>query len=130
MADLGRGGETVEKVRVRAAGQVVVRLDREGEPARVAAPGPEAAGAVRAADAVLVSDYGRGVTSCAPLRELVAASRAPVVWDPHPRGAAPVPGVALLTPNAAEARALAPDGDDAAAGPRRSARRRARAPSP
>jgi rfaE bifunctional protein nucleotidyltransferase chain/domain len=26
-----------------------------------------------------------------------------MIWDPHPRGAIPVPGVALLTPNAAEA---------------------------
>jgi len=31
----------------------------------------------------------------------------PVVWDPHPRGPAPVEGAALVTPNAGEARAVA-----------------------
>ena len=34
----------------------------------------------------------------------------PVVWDPHPRGPAPVPGVTVATPNLAEARAVAAGG--------------------
>ena len=29
--------------------------------------------------------------------------RVPVVWDPHPRGSAPVHGVAAVTPNLKEA---------------------------
>ena len=66
--------------------------------------------------AVLVADYGRGVASAPGVREAltaVAAGRAPVVWDPHPRGQEPVPGVTLATPNGAEARHFAPGHDGA-----------------
>jgi rfaE bifunctional protein nucleotidyltransferase chain/domain len=35
------------------------------------------------------------------------ARRVPVVWDPHPRGAQPLAGVTVVTPNLAEARAAA-----------------------
>ncbi|HZB60464.1 MAG TPA: PfkB family carbohydrate kinase, partial [Actinomycetota bacterium] len=43
--------------------------------------------------------------------------RRPLVWDPHPRGPAPVPGARLATPNRAEAAGFVPevDGDDLAA---------------
>jgi D-beta-D-heptose 7-phosphate kinase/D-beta-D-heptose 1-phosphate adenosyltransferase len=102
-------GTLAEKVRIRASGQSLVRLDR-GE-GRVPAGAELPAGAARAferAGAVLVCDYGGGVTAHAPLRELLsAASRAvPLVWDPHPRGASPVPGARLVTPNAEEARSF------------------------
>jgi D-beta-D-heptose 7-phosphate kinase / D-beta-D-heptose 1-phosphate adenosyltransferase len=48
------------------------------------------------------------VTALEGIRErLTARAReVPVVWDPHPRGTAPVAGCALVTPNAHEARAL------------------------
>ena len=98
-------GTTPAKERVRVAGQSLLRLDREET-----APAPPAVtaamtGAVRSAGAVLVSDYGRGLAADPALRAaVVAAARAvPVVWDPHPRGADPVPGVRLATPNLAEA---------------------------
>ncbi len=98
-------GPTPAKERVRVAGQSLLRLDREET-----APAPPAVtaamtGAVRSAGAVLVSDYGRGLAADPALRAaVVAAARAvPVVWDPHPRGADPVPGVRLATPNLAEA---------------------------
>jgi rfaE bifunctional protein nucleotidyltransferase chain/domain len=53
---------------------------------------------------VLVSDYGRGVAAEPGIREALAGLvGVPIVWDPHPRGPAPVPGVLLVTPNAAEA---------------------------
>ncbi|WP_432573110.1 PfkB family carbohydrate kinase [Kineococcus sp. SYSU DK005] len=105
---LPHAGGTRRKSRVRADGQVLVRLD-DGGPGT---PQPDAAslGAARAAlasaDVVLVSDYGAGTTREPRLRELLAeaARRVPVVWDPHPRGGAPVPGCALVTPNLAEAR--------------------------
>ncbi|MFR9802284.1 PfkB family carbohydrate kinase [Pseudonocardia sp. RS010] len=61
--------------------------------------------ALAGAGAVLVSDYGRGVTSDPQVRRLLAgavAAGTPVVWDPHPKGADPVRGV-IVTPNAAEA---------------------------
>ena len=64
--------------------------------------------AVEAADAVLVADYGGGVDR-APRRPRGARPlgrpRAGG-WDPHPRGAEPVPGVAAATPNRREAAAL------------------------
>jgi D-beta-D-heptose 7-phosphate kinase/D-beta-D-heptose 1-phosphate adenosyltransferase len=96
-------GATPEKVRLRAGGQVLVRLDRGGAPATPGDP-PEAALAVlREAAAILVSDYGRGVTRNSRLRTALKEAHAPIVWDPHPKGPAPVPNVRLATPNQAEA---------------------------
>jgi rfaE bifunctional protein nucleotidyltransferase chain/domain/rfaE bifunctional protein kinase chain/domain len=98
---LALDGETPEKVRVLAAGRPVVRLDRGGDRSR---PGPLTAAAREAiaqADAVLVADYGRGLTTREDVRAALAGR--PLVWDPHPRGAEPVPGALLVTPNAAEA---------------------------
>ena len=98
-------GRTPTKERVRVAGQSLLRIDREetgpAPPAVIAAM----IEAVHSAGAVLVSDYGRGLTADPGLRAAVAAAAraVPVVWDPHPRGSDPVPGVRLVTPNLAEA---------------------------
>ncbi|OII68219.1 D-glycero-beta-D-manno-heptose 1-phosphate adenylyltransferase, partial [Streptomyces sp. CC77] len=68
--------------------------------------------ALAGAHTVLVADYGRG-TAAAVRDELAAAARrVPLVWDPHPRGDAPVRGARIVTPNAAETRALSPDEGD------------------
>lgn len=119
LVDLGLEGQTAEKVRVRTGGRALLRLDRGSEPGTVRAAGPEALGVLAEADAVLVSDYGRGVAAEPALRDALAAlpARVPVVWDPHPRGPAPVPGVLVATPNREEARRFAPeaDGDSLAA---------------
>jgi len=50
------------------------------------------------------------------------------VWDPHPRGAAPISGALLVTPNAEEATRFAPhvEGDDLTATAARAAALRAR----
>jgi rfaE bifunctional protein nucleotidyltransferase chain/domain len=88
-----------------------MRLDRG---TGVAAPaGAAARAAVGWADAVLVSDYGRGVAADRSLRAALAelAGRVPVVWDPHPRGPRPVSGVAVATPNEAEAANFGPGAD-------------------
>lgn len=101
-------GGTSRKTRVLANGVPVTRLD-VGRGRAVDGPVPQAAyDALDAAGAVLVADYGRGVTALEGLRERLAdrAREVPVVWDPHPRGTAPVPGCTLVTPNASEARAL------------------------
>lgn len=107
-------GTTPEKVRLRAGGQVLVRLDRGGAPAAPGDPGAAVLEVLRDASAILVSDYGRGVAGNSRLRAAMQEARAPVVWDPHPNGPAPVPNVRLVTPNEAEARKLA---GDAGAGP-------------
>lgn len=110
--DLGLEGTTPEKIRVRTAGRSLLRLDRGGPPGRVGRPTAAVREALGAASAILVSDYGRGVP--ARLRAFLAPDRVPVVWDPHPRGAVPVPGVRLATPNRQEAALFAPEieGDD------------------
>jgi D-beta-D-heptose 7-phosphate kinase / D-beta-D-heptose 1-phosphate adenosyltransferase len=107
--DLGLDGPTPEKVRIGLPGRPLLRLDRGGGGAvgAVGAPDAAARAAIGGADAVLVADYGRGVTASRAVRELVAAAGASLVWDPHPRGPEPVRGATLVTPNLAEARHLA-----------------------
>jgi rfaE bifunctional protein nucleotidyltransferase chain/domain/rfaE bifunctional protein kinase chain/domain len=99
--DLGLEGATPEKVRIRSDERLLLRIDHGGSrPSPVGLPTGQAADALFAADAVLVSDYGRGVAD-GRVRRLLPSS-APVVWDPHPRGPDPVPGAALVTPNLRE----------------------------
>ncbi|WP_111508761.1 D-glycero-beta-D-manno-heptose 1-phosphate adenylyltransferase [Mycobacterium kyogaense] len=98
-------GSTVTKTRVRAGGQSVVRIDR-GDAVPLAGPLPRGvADALSEAGAICVADYGRGVAALPALRDALsdAARTIPVVWDPHPRGADPVPGCRVVTPNEAEA---------------------------
>lgn len=104
-------GTTAVKTRMLAAGRPLLRADRgDGRPAAdfgaaVAGPLQEA---LAGAGAVLVSDYGRGVAAQPLVRAAVSAAAergVPVVWDPHPRGAPPVPGTTVATPNAGEAAA-------------------------
>ena len=100
-------GGTAVKQRVRVGDHSVVRID-SGDPVAVLGPlPPAAAAAIRDAAAVLVADYGRGTTSAPDVRAALSATRAPVVWDPHPRGADPVPTARLVTPNGAEAARVA-----------------------
>ena len=98
---------TPEKVRVRTdADHALARLDIRCGAAPPAGPlPPEARSAIADAPAVLVSDYGRGFTAAADLRQALAGrtARHTTVWDPHPRGAEPVPGMRLVTPNRSEA---------------------------
>jgi rfaE bifunctional protein nucleotidyltransferase chain/domain/rfaE bifunctional protein kinase chain/domain len=103
---------TPVKTRLRSGGRSVARLDRGGPPAGAVPVTEEMLAAVRSADAVLVADYGRGLTGNERLRAVLAetARRTPVVWDPHPRSGPPVPGAWLVTPNLPEARAVAGGG--------------------
>jgi len=102
-------GPTPEKVRLRAGGQVLLRLDRGGDPQPPGDAPPAALRLLRDASAILVSDYGRGVAGHPALRAALAETAAPVVWDPHPDGPAPVPDTRLVTPNLAEACKLSGD---------------------
>lgn len=108
------GAPTPVKTRIRAGGQAVVRFDQGGGEAPVPTVTDGMLEAIRGADAVVVADYGRGLTRNEDLRLVLEriAAEIPVVWDPHPAGAAPVPGVAAVTPNISEAlRAVGKDDD-------------------
>ncbi|MBC7292256.1 MAG: bifunctional heptose 7-phosphate kinase/heptose 1-phosphate adenyltransferase [Actinotalea sp.] len=113
---LGHEGATRRKTRIRSAGQSLVRVDDGGPGAPTEVPVQRLRELLGAADVVLVSDYGAGTTRDAVVRRLLAeaARHRPVLWDPHPRGGDPVPGAALVTPNAAEARSAVADLPDAA----------------
>jgi D-beta-D-heptose 7-phosphate kinase / D-beta-D-heptose 1-phosphate adenosyltransferase len=102
-------GGTAVKQRIRVGEHSVARLDSGAPVATLGALPAEAAAAIHDAAAVLVADYGRGTTAAADVREALAGARGPVVWDPHPRGADPVRGVRLVTPNGAEAARVVPD---------------------
>jgi rfaE bifunctional protein nucleotidyltransferase chain/domain/rfaE bifunctional protein kinase chain/domain len=105
---LRQEGGTQVKKRLRAHGQTIMRVD-DGDPGEVVGPVPDGLDQLLAeAAAVLVSDYGRGVAAHPGIAERLrtAAARVPVVWDPHLRGPAPVPGARLVTPNRTEADAL------------------------
>jgi D-beta-D-heptose 7-phosphate kinase/D-beta-D-heptose 1-phosphate adenosyltransferase len=110
--DLVLDGATPEKIRIRTDGRSLMRLDRGGtgdDLGTVGSATDAARHALRTAAAILVSDYGRGVSTETGLRTALAESSLgiPIVWDPHPKGAEPVPGVRLATPNEAEAAGLA-----------------------
>jgi rfaE bifunctional protein nucleotidyltransferase chain/domain len=119
VVDLGLSGSTPEKVRFVTGQRPLMRLDRGGDGAAIGSLRAAGRAAVDWAAAVLVSDYGRGVAGCADVRDAVTAvlGRVPTVWDPHPRGPAPPPGVSVATPNDAEVARLEPEppGADAAA---------------
>ncbi|AEE46722.1 PfkB family carbohydrate kinase [Cellulomonas fimi] len=103
---LDHDGATRTKTRVRAGGTSLVRIDAGGPGTPSHVPVDALRTLLASADAVLVSDYGAGTTHDPRVRTLLtaAARTTPTVWDPHPRGAVPVEGCALVTPNAAEAR--------------------------
>src|SRR4051794_31790880 len=94
-------GPTCEKVRLRAAGHTLARIDHGSDPGDVGPLTTAARKEMERASAILVSDYGRGVAAAPSVRNALAgmARRVPVVWDPHPRGHDPVPAVRLATPN-------------------------------
>ncbi|ORT56019.1 D-glycero-beta-D-manno-heptose 1-phosphate adenylyltransferase [Streptomyces sp. CB03238] len=110
VVELPLNGTLPVKTRVLASGRPLVRIDRGGGD-----PG-EPDGAVREtlaqAHAVLVADYGRHTASAVREHLAAVAPKVPVVWDPHLKGDAPVPGSRIVTPNAAETMALCRgDGD-------------------
>ncbi|RST19196.1 D-glycero-beta-D-manno-heptose 1-phosphate adenylyltransferase [Streptomyces sp. WAC05374] len=110
LVELPLNGTLPVKTRVLASGRPLVRIDRGGGD-----PG-EPDGAVRdtlaQAHAVLVADYGRHTASAVRDHLAAVAPKVPVVWDPHLKGDAPVPGSRIVTPNAAETMALCRgDGD-------------------
>ena len=107
---------TREKERLRSGGTSLARVDRggPGRPDGDALP-EDLQDLLDGSGAVLVADYGGGMAALPAVRAALAGTSVPVVWDPHPRGAVPVPGVTLVTPNEAEAAGVAgtgPEGPD------------------
>ncbi|MEG9248648.1 PfkB family carbohydrate kinase [Arthrobacter sp. Soc17.1.1.1] len=99
------GAPTPVKTRVRASGQPVVRFDEGCATPPAPACTEDMLAALEGADAIVAADYGRGLLADEALRTRLEAlaGTTPVVWDPHPAGAQPVPGVAAVTPNIGEA---------------------------
>ena len=105
---------TTVKTRVVAHQQQVVRLDDESN-APLPADAAEAllkrfTSALTVTDAVVLSDYGKGVLGPALVPKLIALARAarkPVLADPKTPLAAPWRGVTLLKPNRTELAQLA-----------------------
>jgi D-beta-D-heptose 7-phosphate kinase / D-beta-D-heptose 1-phosphate adenosyltransferase len=99
-------GSTVCKCRVAAGDVPMLRVDSGSGRARRTPLPPGAVRALASAGAILVADYGRGVAGLPAIRQalLPEMHSVSVIWDPHPRGPAPVPGCRLVTPNADEAR--------------------------
>ena len=109
--DLGLAGSTPVKSRIRADQQSLLMLSEQPPvPGWIGRQLSQAeCGIIAGAAAVLVSDYGGGVARQPSVRAVLSevAAHVPVVWDIHPAGPAPVPGVRLVTPNAREAETLA-----------------------
>jgi D-beta-D-heptose 7-phosphate kinase/D-beta-D-heptose 1-phosphate adenosyltransferase len=104
VVDLGLDGPTPVKLRLRAGGQSIARVDRWCSP--VVTPGrwsPHAAAAASRADTVLVSDYGRHLAATPAVASHGAFGGRPVVWDPHVDGPRPPASTTLATPDIAEA---------------------------
>lgn len=103
---------TIAKTRVVCRRQQVCRLDREAEPASYALSQATIdsvlAPAIREADAVLLSDYAKGLLtsdSIAALQKVCAGKI--VTLDPKPRTGIEYRGFSLMTPNRTEALRLA-----------------------
>jgi D-beta-D-heptose 7-phosphate kinase/D-beta-D-heptose 1-phosphate adenosyltransferase len=115
VVDVGLHDATPVKTRFRCDGRLLLRVDAPAPVGTVGDVTGAASHAIAKADAVLVSDYGRGLAAEPRVRDALAAARGPVVWDPHPRGPAPVARVRLVTPNRSEAAQFAPGAGDVSA---------------
>ena len=103
---------TIVKTRVMCRSQQLCRLDREG-PCEAYALSAAALAALpaklAAADAVILSDYAKGVITSETIRLIQGLARPGqiVALDPKPRSGLSFSGVSLMTPNKAEALQLA-----------------------
>jgi len=105
---------TIVKTRIIVRHQQLCRLDREEAPPKYGIdletqlPGIEEK--VRAADAVILSDYAKGVITAdlvAAVQKIAREKGALVAYDPKPKRRLDFEGVDLMTPNKAEALDLA-----------------------
>jgi D-beta-D-heptose 7-phosphate kinase/D-beta-D-heptose 1-phosphate adenosyltransferase len=107
-------GMTIVKTRVMVQHQQLCRLDRESPPPAYAveakALAPLLEKAVKAADAVILSDYAKGLLDDGLVAQATALARAAhkfIALDPKPKHALQFHGLDLITPNKREALQLA-----------------------
>jgi len=103
---------TIQKIRILARNQQMLRVDREDVKPLDAAQEAALLAALRSAawDALILSDYGKGVLSPALCAAALAEARrrgAPSVVDPKHRDLARYRGATVVTPNRAEAETAA-----------------------
>lgn len=118
LSSLGQkqGIPTILKTRVVVQRQQLCRIDREGKPGDYELDhlfhSDEFTDLIRAADAILLSDYAKGVINDGLLQRIRAAfsdsKDAPLlVMDPKPKRHLNLQGLGLMTPNRAEALQMA-----------------------
>ncbi len=119
------GATTIVKTRVIVQRQQLCRIDREAKPAAYGLgeklQSPEFVKLIQEADAILFSDYAKGVVNDALLsavHEIVAnlGKKPLLVVDPKPKRHLDLRGMTLMTPNRSEALQMAgfdssPDAD-------------------
>ncbi len=107
-------GQTIVKTRVMVQRQQLCRIDRESTPATyyVSAAQAEAllAQEIAACDAIVLSDYAKGVLNNANVTRVTQLARAAgkfIALDPKPKRALAFHGLDLITPNKQESLQLA-----------------------
>ena len=103
-------GKTIVKTRVLVQRQQLCRLDREAPPSAYAVSADAAekllAAAIRTHDAVIFSDYAKGILSDALVARITTLARAAgklIALDPKPKHGLAFHGLDLITPNKREA---------------------------
>lgn len=106
--------QTIVKTRVLVQRQQLCRLDRESPPSAYAVTADQAEKLLRTAitnhDAVIFSDYAKGILSDAVVARITTLARAAgklIALDPKPKHALAFHGLDLITPNKREALELA-----------------------
>ena len=105
--------ETITKSRVMAQGQQICRIDREGGSCKYGLSNHELdllKERVLCHDAVIISDYAKGVVSQELLHELRTISKKKSIFiavDPKPKRSLDLSGINLITPNKKEALEMA-----------------------
>ena len=112
--NLAGAGQTIVKTRVIAQHQQLCRLDRESPAEHYAVDAAKAVARLRpevqASDAVILSDYAKGLLTeelVAALTRLARDAGKFIALDPKPKRKLRFPGLDLLTPNRREAAELA-----------------------
>ncbi len=107
-------GQTIVKTRVMVQRQQLCRIDRESTPATYQVSAKQAetllAKEIAACDAIILSDYAKGVLNDANVKRITELARTAgkfIALDPKPKRALAFHGLDLITPNKHESLQLA-----------------------